>query len=263
MGIVLSNNTRKGGVGKSVLNYELSYILSHSPYNYKVLLISTDSQCDLDIAVGVSANDNPKTILDAMKGECGIRETIIKTKHGFDFIRSDKGIANVSRMFDPADELYIVQDAIEYIKDEYDFIIFDCGADRGVMNLALLVASDYIIVPCVDDNGSMNGIFDTKADIDGLTKRKITNVKLLGAVLNRVERDNSNRDSNLTLNAICDNLNIKHFSTIKKQKVVNKTHKELFKPVTAHSPWSDVSVELRRFAKEIIIAIGEDKEHGN
>jgi chromosome partitioning protein len=260
MAIVISCNTRKGGVGKSSLNYEISSIFSGEPHNYKTLLISTDDQTDLDLYVGISNKDNMYTFLDVLRGKCSIYEAVFKTKYNFDMIRSDKEFSKADREFIHAEDFYIVKDAIDFIQNEYDFIIFDSSSNRGFINTSILMASNYVILPAFNDEGSIIAILEMKSDIDTLRKRNLTNVKILGLVLNRAENTNEHKDTDSLLGVMADDLHCKHFTKIRKAIALDKAKRHR-SPVTRYHKWSDISVDLRRFSNEIIDAIVEDLDN--
>ena len=262
MAIVITCNTRKGGVGKSSLNYELSAILSNEPHTYKTLLISTDDQADLDVYVGVGKEDNKHTFLDVIRGQCGIRDAIFTTKHSFDMIRSDKEFSKADREFIHAEDFYVIKDVIEFIQDEYDFIIFDSSSSRGFINTSILMAANYVILPAFNDEGSINAIMEMKSDIYTLRKRNLSNVKILGIVLNRAESTNEHKDTDSLLHMISDSLDCTHFTKIRKAIVLDRA-KRLRSPVTKFNKWSDISVDLRRFSNEILDAIVRDLENAN
>lgn len=260
MAIVVSCNTRKGGVGKSSLNYEISAIFSGDPHNYKTLLISTDDQTDLDLYVGVGSKDNPHTFLDVLRGKCGIYDAIFRTKYNFDMIRSDKEFSKADREFIHAEDFYIVKDALEFIQNDYDFIIFDSASNRGFINTSILMASDYVVLPAFNDEGSINAILEMESDIKTLYKRKLTTVKVLGVVLNRAENTTEHRDTDALLGVMSQNLNCRHFTRIRKAIILDKAKRHR-SPVTRYHKWSDISVDLRRFSNEIIDAIVEDLDN--
>jgi chromosome partitioning protein len=222
MAIVLSCNTRKGGVGKSSLNYEISAIFSSAPHNYKTLLISTDDQTDLDLYVGVSRDDNKYTFLDVIRGRCGIHEAIFTTKYNFDMIRSDKEFSKSDREFIHAEDFYVIKDVLEFIQDSYDFIIFDSSSSRGFINTAILMACNYVILPAFNDEGSINAIIEMKSDIDTLTRRRLTRVKILGIVLNRAEKTNEHKETDSLLSMIAERYHCKHFTKIRKAIMLDK-----------------------------------------
>jgi chromosome partitioning protein len=260
MAIVLSCNTRKGGVGKSSLNYELSAILSNEPHNYKVLLISTDGQTDLDLYVGVDSENNQYTFLDVLRGKCSIYDSIFKTRYNFDMIRSSKEFSKADREFIQAEDFYIIKEALEFIQNDYDFIIFDSSSHRGFINTSILMASNYVILPAFNDEGSIDAILEMKSDIDTLKKRCLTHVKMLGIVLNRAENTNEHKETDSLLGLMTDTLSCKHFTKIRKAIILDKAKKHR-SPVTRYHKWADISVDLRRFSNEVIDAIVEDLEN--
>ena len=262
MAMVISCNTRKGGVGKSSLNYELGAMLSGEKHGYNVLLISTDGQTDLDLYVGVDSKDNQYTFLDVLRGKCSIYDSIIKTKYNFDIIRSSKEFSKADREFIQAEDFYIVKEAIEFVQNDYDFIIFDSSSHRGFINTSILMAANYVILPAFNDEGSIDARLETKSDIDTLKKRGLTRVKILGIVLNRAENTNEHKETDSLLGLMAETIHCKHFTKIRKAIILDKAKKHR-SPVTRYHKWADISVDLRRFSNEVVDAIVEDLENEN
>ena len=74
------------------------------------------------------------------------------------------------------------------------------------------MASDYVILPAFNDEGSIDAILEMKSDIDTLKKRGLTRVKMLGIVLNRAENTNEHKETDSLLELMTDNLGCKHFT---------------------------------------------------
>jgi cellulose biosynthesis protein BcsQ len=122
------------------------------------------------------------------------------------------------------------------------------------------MASDYVILPAFNDEGSINAIMEMKSDIDVLSKRKLSTVQILGVVLNRAENTNEHKETDALLEVIATNLQCKHFTRIRKAIILDKAKRHR-SPVTRYHKWSDISVDLRRFSNEIIDSIVEDLDN--
>lgn len=175
---VISIFSQKGGVGKSAFTQHLASLLSLVG---KVLVIDLDSQSDATSLFGLNVK-----FADLVSPDADLDPTIAelmnwKLKHGqespyrhlpFDSVVKkisptlnivpadlDLGEINYSlnrlELEDQVDEkgnvrpaiLYMIKDVIDRIKDQYDFILFDCPPNIEACNVNALFASNRILIP--------------------------------------------------------------------------------------------------------------------
>lgn len=58
----------------------------------------------------------------------------------------------------PEDIQFILKNRLKDIAGEYDFIIIDCGPSFGLLNFNALIASDYVIAPCLPEFLALKGL---------------------------------------------------------------------------------------------------------
>lgn len=175
---VISVFSQKGGVGKSAFAQHLSAMLSLVG---KVLVIDLDSQSDVTSLFGLNVKfadlvmedaELDPTIAELMDWhlkdghESPYRhmpfESVVKkispTLH---VIPADLDLGEINYSLnrlpleDKLDEngepkpaiLYMIKDVIDSIKDQYDFILFDCPPNIETCNVNALFASNRIIIP--------------------------------------------------------------------------------------------------------------------
>ncbi|THE14487.1 MinD/ParA family protein [Bacillus timonensis] len=130
----------KGGVGKS--NVSLNFSIALSRFGKKVLLFDMDiGMGNIDILMGITAHH---TIVDLFEKNLTIKELLIKGPEGIDYIAGGNGLPNLFKLDEKKSEYLMEQ--LQFILNEYDYVIFDMGAGMTEENVKFLLAMDEIFV---------------------------------------------------------------------------------------------------------------------
>lgn len=198
MARIIMTSNQKGGVGKTTLTLELCAMYASN--KKKVLAIDLDGQGNLSLYTKSNKKDVP-TIRDILlkvkqlsldPDSCDDDDDIFnlaiqKTEDGFDIIASDKKLSEAQADFGDVTDVYLLQDLISLYKEDYDYIFIDCAPARSPLLYMAYFVSNYCLIVTESDLGSLDGVKQVHTDISLLHQRNMTNVKILGILLNKNE----------------------------------------------------------------------------
>ncbi|MFN3605431.1 MAG: MinD/ParA family protein [Leptonema sp. (in: bacteria)] len=136
---VIAVTSGKGGVGKTTFSVNLAIILSK--LGKKVLLMDADlGLANINVLLGIIPEHN---IYEVFKGKKKIKEVVISTHFGIDFIAGANGISQLANLNESQREGFLKD--LESL-NHYDYMIIDTGAGIGQNVLGFLKPADEIIV---------------------------------------------------------------------------------------------------------------------
>ena len=158
---VIASANQKGGCGKTTTAINLSSSLSLK--GQKVLLIDFDPQAHATMGLNVKPSDLDKTIYDVItpkkNGLLGIEDILIPVKDNFDLAPSSLILSayeqELSGLEGREDRLF---QAIQPLKEQYDFIVIDCPPSIGHLSFNALRACDEVIIPIDMSLFSLRGV---------------------------------------------------------------------------------------------------------
>jgi len=142
---VIAIFNQAGGVMKTSLTMNLGYHLHLK--KHKVLLIDMDPQASLTTFMGLEPHEEEEIISSSILNE----ETelpIHRNLHGMDLIPANITLSAVELQLASvmAREVRLKQ-ALEPIKNQYDFILIDCPPSLGVLSILSLTAATHVLIP--------------------------------------------------------------------------------------------------------------------
>lgn len=159
--ISLTNN--KGGTGKTTSTLNIGVGLARQ--NKKVLVIDLDPQANLTLSLGV----DPMRYLDTsinqvLEKKATLESTIIKNIRGVDLVPSNMNLNGTELAINGviARET-ILKQALESVKDNYDYILLDTPPSLNLLTLNSLTASTEVMIPIEPEYLALQG---TKQLID-------------------------------------------------------------------------------------------------
>lgn len=142
---------QKGGVGKSILSFNIGAMLSFN--KKKVLFIDLDAQSTLTDMAIPSTVPYQATLFDVLKSKMDIKKAIVHTEN-YDILPGDIQIASLEHKLNKN----ALKEILEPVSNDYDYIILDCPPALGMMNITALYAADKIISVVKPDIVSTRGL---------------------------------------------------------------------------------------------------------
>lgn len=180
--------SRKGGNGKtSTASAITAGFLSKG---YRVLVIDMDGQGSISHIM--RAEPGP-SVLDVLTGEADIRAAIQHTDAG-DIIAANPGL-DMADMSLTGQGRFLLRDALEDVKADYDLIVLDTLPAFGALTLNAIAAASGVVVPSQSDVLSLKSLGQTYDLIQSARQAVNPSLAIWGILLTRYNpRSVLNRD---------------------------------------------------------------------
>ena len=239
---------QKGGVGKSTTSQTLAAGLSLK--GFKVLLIDMDSQGNLSFSVG--ANKAAVSILEVLKQEATATEAI-QTIGSLDIIPASISLAGADMQLVEMGKEYRLKEALEPIKENYDYIVIDTPPALGILTINALTAADNIVIPSQADIYSVDAIgqlYNTVRAVQQYTNRELS---IKGILLTRYsDRTILSRDLADMIQRTAEQLNTKLFKATIREAIGIKEAQAQKQDIFAYSENSKVAGDYMQFVNEFL-----------
>ena len=158
MGKIISVSNQKGGVGKTTTALSLSAALG--VLEKKVLLIDMDPQSNATSGLGVDSNEATLSSYDLIIGNAKASNIVIQTSSpNLDLIPAKIDLVGLEiEIVNESSREYLLKNALEKIKEKYDFIIIDCPPSLGLITLNALTCSNSVIIPIQCEYFALEGL---------------------------------------------------------------------------------------------------------
>ena len=182
MGRIIAIANQKGGVGKTTTSINLSASLASK--GKKVLVIDTDPQGNTTSGFGIDKNNLENTIYELILGECSIRDCIIKDViPGVSVVPSNVNLAAAEIELIGIDKKeYILSNEVDYIKEEYDFIIIDCPPSLNMLTINAMTTADSVLVPIQCEYYALEGLSQLIHQVNLVKERLNPELEMEGVV---------------------------------------------------------------------------------
>ncbi|NOQ13492.1 MAG: AAA family ATPase [Methyloprofundus sp.] len=155
---IIAVTNQKGGVGKTTTSVNLAATLSAA--QRKVLLIDLDPQGNAAMGCGVNKSVVLYSSCDLLIEDIPVTEMIVSVSSiGFDVIagNADLTLAEVQLMKMTQRERRLAN-ALQQVKDNYDYILIDCPPSLNMLTLNAMVAADSVLVPMQCEYYALEGL---------------------------------------------------------------------------------------------------------
>ena len=182
MGRVIAVANQKGGVGKTTTAINLSACLAEK--GQKVLAIDMDPQGNMTSGLGIDKDEVEKNIYDLMIGQAGVDEVLQKEAiENLDVIPTsiDLSAAEIE-LIGVDDKEFIIRNAVQPIKDDYDYIIIDCPPSLSMLTINAMTTADSVLVPIQCEYYALEGLSQLIHTIDLVKDRLNNDLEIEGVV---------------------------------------------------------------------------------
>lgn len=182
MGRIIAVANQKGGVGKTTTAINLSASLAEK--KKKVLVIDTDPQGNTTSGFGVNKNELVNTIYELILGECSIHDCIIKDViPNVSILSSNVNLAAAEIELIGVDKKeYILKNEVDWIKDDYDFIIIDCPPSLSMLTVNAMTTANTVLVPIQCEYYALEGLSQLIHTVNLVKERLNPDLEMEGVV---------------------------------------------------------------------------------
>ncbi len=182
MGKIIAIANQKGGVGKTTTSINLSACLAEK--GKRVLVIDTDPQGNTTSGFGIDKNNLENTIYELILGECSIRDCIIQDViERISVLPANVNLAAAEiELIGVEKKEYILKNEVDYVKDEYDYIIIDCPPSLNMLTINAMTTADSVLVPIQCEYYALEGLSQLIHTVNLVKERLNPQLEMEGVV---------------------------------------------------------------------------------
>ncbi len=181
MGKIIAVVNQKGGVGKTTSAVSLTAALHAA--GARVLLCDFDPQANASSGLGVDKRKVRSNVYDVLINGASAQESVIQTKYG-DLIASTADLAGATvELISEERREYRLKEALEPLRERYDYIFIDCPPSLELLTLNALCASDGLLIPVQCEYYALEGLSDLMATLRTIKRRLNPNLEIFGVLL--------------------------------------------------------------------------------
>ena len=159
MSHVIAIANQKGGVGKTTTAINLGASLAVA--EKRTLVLDIDPQGNATSGLGVEDRASRPNIYKVLIGQADLADAIVEHVHFpfLDVVPSTRDLVGAEiELVSAFSRETILRQAIEPIRDRYDFILVDCPPSLGLLTVNTLTAADSVLIPIQCEFYALEGL---------------------------------------------------------------------------------------------------------
>ncbi len=250
MGRIIAIANQKGGVGKTTTSINLSAALAEK--GKKVLVIDTDPQGNTTSGFGVDKNELEDTIYELILGECSIHDCILKNViENVSILPANVNLAAAEiELIGVEKKEFILKGEVDYVKDQYDYIIIDCPPSLNALTINALTTADSVLVPIQCEYYALEGLSQLIHTVNLVKERLNPELDMEGVVFTMY--DSRTNLSMQVVENVKNHLNQNVYNTVIPRNIRLAEAPSYGEPITIYDPKSAGAEAYMNLADEVI-----------
>lgn len=250
MGRIIAVANQKGGVGKTTTTINLSAALAAK--GKSVLVIDMDPQGNTTSGFGVDKNELDNTVYELILGECSVQECILKNViDNVSMIPSNVNLAAAEiELIGVEKKEYILRNEVDWIKDQFDFIVIDCPPSLSMLTVNAMTTADAVLVPIQCEYYALEGLSQLIHTVNLVRERLNPTLDIEGILFTMYDA-RTNLSSQVVDN-VKSHLNQKIYKTMIPRNIRLAEAPSYGMPINLYDPKSSGAESYMALADEII-----------